>query len=362
MDTTIDLTGIPVDTGAPVLVTGATGYVAGWIVKALLDAGVTVHAAVRDPASTARVGHLRRIADNAPGELRLFAADLLQEGSYDLAMQDCRVVLHTASPFIQRVEDPQRDLVDPALRGTRNVLASADRVGSVRRVVLTSSVAAIYTDASEVAGLPGQVLTEEVWNTTASLDYEPYNYSKTLAEREAWELAGDQDRWRLVVINPALVVGPALNPGPTSESFAIVKKMGDGTMRFGAPRLGIGAVDVRDVARAHLAAAYLPDAEGRHIVSAHDTDIFVMAQALIPRFSATHPIPTSAVPRPLVWLAAPSLGLTRTYVARNVDHVWRADATKSRRALGMRYRPLQESMEDMFGQVIAQGGSAGHRA
>lgn len=111
-----------IDTDSPVLVTGATGYVAGWIVRDLLEAGVTVHAAVRDPHNAAKLAHLTGMAEKAPGSLKVFAADLLDEGSYEAAMAGCGIVLHTASPFTSAIKDPQKELVDPALEGTRNVL------------------------------------------------------------------------------------------------------------------------------------------------------------------------------------------------------------------------------------------------
>ena len=126
------------------MVTGATGYLGSWVTKGLLDAGVTVHAAVRDPPEHEQGGPPEPQAEQAPGTLRLFAGDLLQPGSYDQAMEGCTVVIHTASPFIRAVEDPQRDLVAPALQGTRNVLAGVGRTPSVTRVVLTSSIAAMY--------------------------------------------------------------------------------------------------------------------------------------------------------------------------------------------------------------------------
>lgn len=349
-----DVSGIPIDPSVPVLVTGATGYVAGWIVKGLLEAGVTVHAAVRDPSNAKRVAHLTAMADASPGTLKLFAADLLQDGSYTEAMQGCGIVMHTASPFIVDVKDPQRELIDPAVQGTRTVLESANAVGSVTRVVLTSSCAAIYTDAKDCAAAPGGKLTEEIWNTTASLAYQPYSYSKLLAEQEAHRIAGAQDRWRLVVINPSLVIGPATNDAPTSESFAIMKRYADGSMRTGAPRLGMGAVDVREVARAHIAAAYLPDAEGRHILSGHDTDILEIGKSLAPRF-AKYPLPKRPAPKRLIWLIAPIVGLERRFVSANVDHRWAADNTKSRRALGITYRPLAESTQEMFAQMIQTG-------
>jgi len=347
---------LDIDTERPALVTGATGYVAGWVVKALVDAGVPVHAAVREPDDIRKIGHLHDIGEAGPGAVRLFRADLLEPGSYGPAMAGCGTVFHTASPFAVRVRDPQRDLIDPALLGTRNVLDTATETDSVTRVVLTSSCAAIYCDAAEAAEAPGGRLTEDIWNTTASVDYQPYSYSKTLAEREAWKIAEAQSRWRLVVVNPSLVIGPALNPAPTSESFNIVRQIGDGTLRAGAPRLGIGVVDVRDLAKAHLAAACRPGASGRHIVSGHDTDLVEMALALRPRFGDRYPIPRRSLPKWLVWLVGPvAAGLDRRFVARNVGHAWRADTTKGRSQLGLTYRPLRESMEDMFENMIQTG-------
>lgn len=174
------------------------------------------------------------------------------------------MVFHTASPFItSNIDDPQKELIDPALLGTRNVLDEAHRTDSVARVVLTSSCAAIYMDAADCDDAPGGVLTEDVWNRTASLGYQPYSYSKTVAEKEAWRLA-EGTAFRLVTINPCLIMGPAIGGKPTSESFAIMARAGSGEFKSGAPRLGSGFVDIRDFAEAHLAAAYLPQAEGRH--------------------------------------------------------------------------------------------------
>ena len=232
-DLTIDLSGTPVGTASPVMVTGATGYLGSWVTKGLLDAGVTVHAAVRDPQNASKVAHLNRLAEQAPGTLHLFAGDLLRPGSYDQAMEGCSIVIHTASPFIRAVADPQRDLVAPALQGTRNVLAGVERTPSVTRVVLTSSIAAMYGDAVDIRRYPGRIVTETCWNTTSSLSHEPYPYSKTLAEKEAWRLAERQDRWSLVTINPSMILGPSLNSAPTSDSFSTIRMLIDGTTRLG---------------------------------------------------------------------------------------------------------------------------------
>lgn len=182
-----------------VMVTGATGYVAGWIVKGLLEAGHKVHAPVRDPDNQEKLAHLNAIAEATTGSIEFFKADLLEAGSYKEAMAGCSIVIHTASPFTLKVNDPQKELIDPAVMGTRNVLEAANQTQSITRVVLTSSCAAIYGDAADCALAPNGTLTEDIWNTTASLEYQPYAYSKTLAEKEAWKIAGAQSQWDLVV-------------------------------------------------------------------------------------------------------------------------------------------------------------------
>ncbi len=345
-----------IDTTKPVLLTGATGYVAGWIAKELLDAGLTVHAAVRDPSNEAKISHLKEAAANSSGEIKFFKADLLDAGSYDEAMQGCQVVFHTASPFTVNVKDPQKELIDPAVNGTRTVLEAATRTESVHRVVVTSSCAAIYTDAIDCRNAPGGVLTEDIWNTTASLEYQPYSYSKLLAEKEAWKIAETQNRFDLVTINPSLVLGPALNGKPTSESFNIVKQMGDGTMKMGAPKLGIGVVDVRDLGKAHLAAGFTPEAKGRHILSGHNTNLLEIGKSLIEKYGDSYPVPRKPVPKWMAWLLAPIMnGIPRKFISNNVDIEWKADNSKSRKELGVTYRSLKESVEDMFQQLIDDG-------
>ena len=347
---------LEMDKSRPVMVTGATGYVAGWIVKRLLEEGVTVHAAVRNPEDRSKVRHLDALAATLPGTLRYFKADLLDEGSFAEGMAGCSIVFHTASPFTLAIRDPQKELVDPALRGTRNVLESANRTASVKRVVLTSSCAAIYGDNADRDETPGGTFTEAIWNTSSSLHHAPYSYSKTVAERAAWEIAGAQSAWELVVVNPSLVIGPAVNPHGTSESFNIVRQMGDGRMKAGVPDLGLGAVDVRDLAEAHLRAAYLPTAKGRNIISGHNTSLLGIAKALLPKFDA-YPVPRRTLPKWLVWLVAPIVdkATTRKFVARNVGYSWSADSSKSVRDLGMAYRPLEHSIRDMFQQMIDNG-------
>jgi dihydroflavonol-4-reductase len=322
----------------PVLVTGATGFVAGWLIKRLLGAGAVVHATVRDPANTAKLAHLQAMADASPGTIKFFKADLLDVGSHTEAMAGCEIVFHTASPFLApfNVKDPQRDLIDPALQGTRDVLESVNATKTVRRVVLTSSCAAIFGEAADVAKAPGGILTEAVWNTTSSLTKNPYSYSKTLAEQAAWALAKAQDRWNLVVVNPALIIGPGTAPTQTSASFDYVRMIGDGTFKDGVPAFQIGMVDVRDVAEAHFRAAFVEAADGRNIVFAEVLGLGDLAGMLKAAFGDAWPFPADT---------APPAGIP----------AWKADNGRSRTILGIDYRPVRTAVVEMFQQLIDSG-------
>ncbi len=350
----MEMNAMKIDTTHPVMVTGATGYVAGVLIQKLLDAGLTVHAAVRDPEKKDKLRYLDEAARTASGTIKYFKSDLLKQGSYAQAMAGCQVVFHTASPFTIDVKDPQKELIDPAKLGTRNVLEEANRTPSVKRVVLTSSCAAIYGDNADLNKTPEGIFTEEVWNTSSSLEHNPYSYSKLLAEKEAWEINKKQNRWELVTINPTLVVGPGLNPFATSESFNLIRQFGDGTMKAGVPNLGFGIVDVREVAQAHLNAAFTPQAKGRYILHGHDSSFPDMANALMDKFGKDYPIPRRTLPKWLVWLVAPLVdkAMTRKFIARNVNYPWKGDNSKSKKDLGIRYRPLKASMEDFFQQMI----------
>ncbi len=193
------------NTSAPILVTGATGYIASWVIKNLLEQGHTVHSTVRDLNKTHTFQHLTDIAAKSTGNLQLFQANLLEEGAFDVAMQGCEIVLHMASPFVvTNYKDAIKDIIEPAVIGTENVLNSVNRTASVKRVVVTSSIAATYGDAIDILTTTNNCFDESHWNTSSSPEHQPYPYSKVAAERKAWEMAQAQTRWDLVCINPAL--------------------------------------------------------------------------------------------------------------------------------------------------------------
>lgn len=340
---------------APVLVTGGSGYIASWLVRYLLEAGHAVHATVRDPKRTDSVKHLHKLAEGQPGTLRLFAADLLKEGSFDEAMQGCEVVMHTASPFVlDGFTDAHEALVRPAVEGTRNVLEAVNRTASVRRVVLTSSVASVYGDNVDAAHLPDHRLNESHWNDSSSVDHNPYQYSKVAAEREAWRIQKAQKRWDLVTINPGMVYGPALTTLSQSASIDTLISMGDGRLKTGVPDLTYGVVDVRDVAQAHILAA-LPPAAGRYLLVAGDVTMLGMARILRKRFGRGYPFPRATAPKLLVWAFGPLMGpVTRKFISRNVGHPVQFDNRRSIE-LGVKYHSIPQTLEEHFQQVIDDG-------
>jgi dihydroflavonol-4-reductase len=338
----------------PVMITGATGYVAGWVVKRFLEEGYTVHAPVRDPNNVQKRQHLDKLAENNPGEIKYFKADLLEEGSYNEAVKDCSLVIHTASPFNFKAETA-REFIDPALKGTQNVLNSATKSGTISRIVLTSSCAAMYGDAKDLKNYKSGTITEENWNTTSSEDHQPYAFSKKLAEEVAWKMAEAQDQWRLVTINPAFVMGPWLTADATSGSFDIVKQMANGDMKAGAPDWNIGVVDVRNVAEAHYRAATVPDAKGRHVLSAENSSFIELANMLRENYGENYPLPKRTIPKWLIWLMAPSAGFTRKIVSRNVGYPWKADHSKSVRELNLNYIPIRNTINEMFAQLEESG-------
>ena len=337
-----------------VLVTGGTGFVASWLVKELLEQGHDVRTTVRNLQKEEKYQHLKDIENSTPGTLTIFEADLLKEGSFDQAVDGSEYVFHTASPFlINGIKDAEKELVEPAKKGTQNVLTSVNKAQSVKRVVLTSSVVAIFGDHIDMKGKPH--FTEEDWNKTSSTEHQPYNYSKTLAEQEAWKMMKAQDRWDLVTINPSFVMGPALTKRTDSTSTSTILSFLTGGFKTGVPDLATGVVDVRDIAKAHMLAAFTPEAKGRYILSGGEITFIEIARLIERNFPNQYPLPTRVVPKPLIWLIAPTVGLTRPYVSKNVGYPVKFATKKSIAELGMTYRSLETTFVDQVNQLKKDG-------
>ena len=344
-----------INKSSPVLVTGATGYIAGWVVKNLLDKGITVHAPIRDISKTEKRVHLDKLAKNSTGEIKYFESDLMIEDSYNEAMQGCELVIHTASPFVMDSKDPQKEVIEPALKGTQNVLNTVNKTESVKRVVLTSSVVAIYGNGIDAESVEDGVFNESMWNTTSTSTDGEYSYSKTVAEKEAWKTCKEQKRWDLVVINPSFVLGPSLNPNAMFESKKFMLQMGNGDLKSGAPDVTMGMVDVRDVSKAHIIAGFSESAKGRHILSGETHTLLEAGGFIKEKFGDKYPVPTRNAPKFLIWILAPFIGIKRNFVSKNIGYKIDFDNSKSKKELGISYSPVKKAVIDFFQQFIDQG-------
>jgi nucleoside-diphosphate-sugar epimerase len=345
-----------IDRTNPVLVTGGTGYMASWIIKMLLEDGINVNATVRDPSDVDKVQHLIPLAEASEAQLKLFKSDLLDPGSFDEPLQGCELVIHTASPFfITGIKNPEEELIQPAKEGTKNVLEAATKTPSVKRVVLTSSVVAIFGDSADIKSVPGGIFTEKDWNVTSSADHQPYAYSKTIAEKEAWVIAKEQDQWDLLTINPGWILGPSVSKRKDSMSINTMIQFGDGTFKTGVPELFTSIVDVRDVAFAHIKAGYTPEASGRHITVSGEATLLDIANILRKQFGDNYPFPRRQAPKFLFWLIAPMMGYTRKYVSKNVGIQTKFDNSYSKEDLGMSYIPIEQTVKEHFQQILDDG-------
>ncbi|KAG8646264.1 phenylacetaldehyde reductase-like [Manihot esculenta] len=245
--------------GKAVCVTGGSGYIASWLLKLLLQRGYTVKATVRDLDDPKKIEHLR-VLDGAKERLHLFKANLLEEGAFDAVIDGCEGVFHTASPVIRSTNDPQTEILEPAIKGTLNILKSCVKVPSVKRVVLTSSILTVMRKGQLVAP---DVVVDETWFADPAFYQENkhwYALSKTLAEDTAWKFA-KENGIDLVTTHPGWVIGPLLQPTINLTVEMVLNHM-KGMERF--PDDIDKFVDVRDVANAHIQAFEKASASGRY--------------------------------------------------------------------------------------------------
>jgi dihydroflavonol-4-reductase len=325
-----------------VCVTGASGFVASWLVRELLERGLHVRGTVRRVSSAP---HLQALP-GADERLELVEADLTTPSSFDAAVQECGTVFHTASPYVIQVEDPQRDLVDPAVNGTMNVLTSCAKARAVRRVVLTSSMAAVTDEPDDT-----RVLTEADWNEKSSLTRNPYYYSKMLAERAAWAFVErERPTFDLVAMNPFMVLGPSLGPG-LNVSNQILADMMNGVYP-GILSLSWSIVDVRDVAHAHVLGAEVSAAHGRYVLAQDAVAMRTIAGWLREAgYAEGTRLPSrgmdNAVGNLLVrlnsYMQPAGVG---SYLRTHIGRTPRVDNGKARRELGLSFRPVRDTVLD----------------
>lgn len=330
-----------------VLVSGGSGYIAGFLIRQLVADGWTVHTTVR---SLARENAVRALLAVDESKLKFFAADLGSDAGWAEAMAGCSHVAHLASPLPSGVPKHADELIVPARDGALRALRAAKAAG-VKRFVMTSSVAAIAYGR----GRGVHHFTESDWTLLDKPGITAYVQSKTIAERAARDwVAKEGGGIEFCTINPSVVLGPVWSRD-YSASVVIVKKMLDGSMRA-CPDIGFGVVDVRDVADLHVRALTAPNMAGeRFIASGRFMKLREIAEVLRAELGAqAHKVPTRNVPDWLVRVAARFNPLARAVVSE-LGSVRNQDASHAKAVLGWATRPVEQSIADTARCLIELG-------
>gem|GEM_PF-20853 len=273
-----------------VLITGASGYIAGHCIIQLLDRGYRVRGTLRSLRRADEVAAwiARARGRSAGSSLEFVQAELTDATGWAPAMKDVRYVLHVASPLPTTIPKNPEELIAPAREGALNVIRAA-AAAKVERVVQTSSTAAVAYGRDDPNS---HVFSEDDWSNPDHPDNSPYTRSKTIAERAAWDaLPTLSHPLEWVAINPTMVQGPVL-ARDASASVELIAKMLRGDLP-GLPRLVGAIVDVRDIADLHLRAMVVPKAAGQRYIGAGEVlSMRQMAEILkshVPELSAKVP-------------------------------------------------------------------------
>ncbi|CAN1266556.1 Cinnamoyl-CoA reductase 1 [Linum perenne] len=259
--------------GESVCVTGGSGCIGSWLVSLLLDRGYTVHATVKNLNDEKETKHLLALK-GAEALLHLHQIDLLDYDSIAAAVDGCAGVFHLASP---------KQLLDPAIKGTMNVLTASKEKG-VKRVVVTSSISAITPSPNWPADV---VKAEDCWTDVEYCKQNGlwYPLSKTLAEKAAWEFSKEKGL-DVVVVNPGTVMGPAIPPTLNASMLMILRLLQGCTETY--KDFFMGSVHFKDVALAHIMVYENPSAAGRHLcveAISHYGDFVAKVAELYPEYN-----------------------------------------------------------------------------
>lgn len=320
-----------------VVVTGASGFLGKHVVLALMQAGHSVRASVRNPAMAEQVRRavLPHVDGNASDRLEFVTLDLTHDEGWAEAMAGASALIHTASPCpIARPKSPD-DLIRPAVDGTRRALCAAKTAGIDRVVVTSSAIAVIQPWRRD-----GHIFTEDDWSDAAGLPAQPYARSKVIAERTAWEIAA-REGLRLTVFNPAFILGPLLDDR-FGSSMQLVHRILRGRDPM-LPRLGLSIVDVRDVAAAHVRALDRDGTEGQRFILASGSLWLPDWGKVLKTIYARRRMPTRAAPLLLLRLLALFDGEIRTALP-SVGHMDELRSDKARRHLGIDFIPPDRAL------------------
>jgi dihydroflavonol-4-reductase len=335
----------------PILVTGASGFVALHTIIQLLQQGYKVRATLRTLSREAEVretiGRHVEVGDN----LSIVSADLTHDSGWDKIVAGCESVLHVASPFPMFEPKDESELITPAVQGTLRVLHAAHNE-NIKRVVIVSSVAAVSSGHNS----ENRTFSENDWSDIGK-DIGAYAKSKTLAERAAWDFINGSEninKMELVAVNPPLILGPVTNKDlPTSAEMVSTLMLGQIP---GVARMKVGIVDVRDVASALILAMTIPEAAGHRFLCPAGTIWLKDFADILRKKYAPRGYKINALQFP-VWVVR-LLALFDKKIARVIgDLEWDFELSdeKIKRILKWSPRPMEESIISMADSLIEQG-------
>ena len=333
------------------VVTGGSGYIAGYCIAELLRENWRVRMTLRDPAAAARV-----LADIATlgvdsSTVGCVGADLNSDDGWAEAMSGADYAIHLASP-VPAVDPPSdQSIVAPARDGTLRVLRAARDAGVKRVVVTSSAAAAVY--GRKVSGRP---FTEADWTDVDNrADTAAHDRAKTIAERDAWNwLESEGGPLEMATILPSYVVGPIFSPN-YSVTLDLIRRLLDGSIPA-LPRFGFTIVDVRDVARLHVLAMTAPQAAGQRFIGAGEYFWLAEIAATLRRGlgDQAKQVATLAVPDFMVRAVANFDPILRSRLFE-LGRERRLSSQKARTLLGWSTRPGEVTLLDAARSFYEQG-------
>ena len=324
-----------------VLVTGGSGFVGIHCILQLLEKGYAVKTTLRNMQRKEEVITMLKTGGIASfNTLSFIEADLTKDDNWNEAVKDCTYVLHVASPIALASPRDENEMIRPAVEGVLRVLKAARDEG-IKRVVMTSNFGAVgysHTDTTKI-------ITEESWTNPNEKGLSPYNKSKVLAEKAAWNFMDKEGgNLELAVINPVGIFGPSLGPD-LSSGFELLKKLLDGSMKA-VPNITLGIIDVRDVADLHIRAMINPAAKGQRFLAIAG-DILTLpqvAQLLKDKLGdAAKKVTTRTLPNWMVRISALFNPVARNLVPM-LSRYRNASNQKAKNLLGWKPRSNEEAI------------------
>jgi len=323
-----------------VLVTGASGFIAIHCINELLNAGYAIKGSLRNMS---REDEVRKSLekDSENHNLEFCKLDLLNDEGWNEAGIDCDYLLHIASPYT--IQEPKKEslLIKPALEGTLRALNAAKNSSKIKKVVLTSSIAAI------AYGHNKKLCTSEDW-TDITKDVGAYVKSKTIAEKAAWDFihSDNEHSFSMTTILPGMVFGPLLSKDIDGASAELLSKMINGKLPA-LPDAYFTVVDVRDVAKLHVESLRNNQSNNKRIITTSPQGINIMEISNILRENGYKKAPKNFIPTKMINSLAPFNKEMKSMAAMVNRGSYDADITETISIFNWKPISLEKTLIDM---------------